>query len=105
MQLNDHMAIREWNLRRYNRQQAVNEIWDKINITEEHSKLGLKVFQTEGHCKNELSNELFEFKVFDGSQSICTNIQNFASNARQFLENFVCLDWGWTSIWKKPIWV
>jgi hypothetical protein len=39
--------------------------------------------------------ELFDFKVFNGSQSICTNIQNFASNARQFLENFVCLEQAW----------
>jgi len=88
MQLNDHVISGEWRLRRHNRLVALNEIWDKVKIAEEH-------FQTEGNCKNEINYELFDFKVFDPSQLICTNIQNFASNARQFLENFVCLEQAW----------
>lgn len=98
MQLTDHMVLKADKLRQLNRREALNEIWDNFDIRDEH-------FQTEGHCKNEINYELFEFKVFDGSQTICTNIQNFASNARQFLENFVCLDWAWEylSPWTYPL--
>jgi hypothetical protein len=36
--------------------------------------------------------ETFEYKEFDESATICVNFDNFASNARQFFDNFVCMD-------------
>jgi hypothetical protein len=72
-------------LRQPERLKALNEIWNNIQIAEQQ-------FQTEGDCNIEINYTIFDFKVFDASKSICKNLQNFATNARQFVENFVCLD-------------
>jgi hypothetical protein len=74
-------------LRRPKRSNAVNRIWDYLRISNQ------EFFQTAGDCQvDDISYEIFDFKVFDETESICTNLQSFANNARQFLENFVCLD-------------
>ena len=50
-------------------------------------------FQTEGACsENAPKYETFDFKTFDSNASMCTNLNNFAENARQFFDNFVCMD-------------
>jgi len=52
-----------------------------------------ELFQTEGVCSINAPNyEIFDFKTFDSGASMCINIKNFAENARQFLNNFVCMD-------------
>ena len=72
-------------LRRAKRLKDLNRVWNNVIITEQD-------FQTEGDCNKELKYELFDFKVFDGSMSICTNLKNFRDNARYFFDNFVCFD-------------
>jgi hypothetical protein len=72
-------------LRPTKRIKDLNRIWDNVKIAEQK-------FQTEGDCNIEIKYELFDFKVFDGSKTICTNLQNFRDNARQILDNFVCFD-------------
>ena len=73
-------------IRQPERLKALTEIWNSIQIAEQQ-------FQTEGDCNIEIDYTIFyNYEVFDASKSICKNLQNFASNARQFVENFVCLD-------------
>ena len=43
-----------------------------------------------GDCYTDIGYKTFDFKVFDGSQSICTNLDSFRSNAGIFFGNFVC---------------
>ena len=58
-----------------------------------NAKIAEKNFQTEGACsENDPKYETFDFKTFDPNSSMCTNLDNFAVNARQFFDNFVCMD-------------
>jgi len=88
----DHMEIflnqlvYQIELKRPKRQAALERFWNNVQITEE-------LFQTEGACsKNAPNYETFDFKTFDPNSSMCTNLDNFAENARQFLDNYVCMD-------------
>jgi len=100
MQLYDQMVLREWNLRRPKRLEALNQIWDNVKIAEQN-------FQT-GDCYTDYGYKIFDFKVFDGSQSICTNLDSFAINARKFFAHFVCnpreeyTNWTWYK-WHKMV--
>jgi len=89
---NDHMEIflteldYKLVLRQPERLKALKKIWNNIQIAEQR-------LQTEGNCNIQLNYEIFvHYNVFDAGITICKNLQYFASNARQFLENFVCLD-------------
>lgn len=67
---------------------ALRRFWDKILITEEY-------FQISGSCDWSYSTptyQTFEFKTFDEDVSQCENLENFANNAEQFFESFVCMD-------------
>jgi len=67
---------------------ALNRFWEKIQITEEY-------FQTSGNCDWSYSTptyQNFDFKDFDETVPMCSNLRNFANNAKQFIENFVCMD-------------
>ena len=67
------------------RLKALKKIWNNIQIAEQK-------FQTEGNCNIQINYETLYYNVFDARTSICKNLQNFASFARQFLENIVCLN-------------
>ena len=65
---------------------AITRFWNNVQIVE-------KYFQTEGACsENAPKYEHFDFKTFDSQKSMCTNLDNFAENARQVFDNFVCMD-------------
>ncbi|CBY07560.1 unnamed protein product [Oikopleura dioica] len=67
---------------------ALNRYWEKIQVTDEY-------FQTSGNCDwvgNTPKYQTFDFKDFDASETLCTNLRNFANNAQQFVLNFVCMD-------------
>jgi len=90
----DHMElflsqlVYQMEFRRPHMTKALTRFWDKVQITEEY-------FQTSGNCDWSYSTptyETFDFKDFDESVLICANLRNFANNAKQFIENFVCMD-------------
>merc|ERR1712127_312918 len=67
---------------------ALSRFWEKVKITEEY-------FQTSGSCDWSYSTptyQTFDFKDFDENVSQCENLANFANNAEQFIESFVCMD-------------
>ena len=75
-------------LRRPWMSKALERFWKNIQIAEEH-------FQNEGECDwkyHTPTYKAFDFKQFDPTFSKCKNLRNFASNAKQFLDNFVCMD-------------
>jgi len=64
----------------------LHRAWDHVQIDEAY-------YQSEGDCNNGATNFAgFPFKEFDESATICDNLENFASNAQQFFDNFVCMD-------------
>ena len=73
------------NLKRPKRTKALNRLWGNVHIDE-------KYFQTEDADNNAPKNQAFDFQTFDSSASMCTNLNIFAENTRNFLDNFVSLD-------------
>ena len=73
-------------VKRPKRKRALEHSWYNVDNAEIN-------FQTEGVCsKNDPKYETYDFKTFDLNASMCTNLDNFAENARQFFDNFVCMD-------------
>jgi len=90
----DHMElflsqlVYQMDFRRPHMTKALNRFWDKVQITEDY-------FQSSGNCDWSYSYpnyQIFDFKDFDETVSMCSNLRNFARNAEQFIENFVCMD-------------
>ena len=64
----------------------LHRAWDHVQIDEAY-------YQSEGDCNiGAINYARFPFKEFDESATICDNLDNFASNAKQFFENFLCMD-------------
>ena len=88
MELFLNQLVYQMTMERPHMTKALNRFWDKVQITEEY-------FQSSGNCDWSYSTpnyQTFEFKNFDETVSQCANLRNFANNAKQFVENFVCMD-------------
>ena len=74
-------------LKRPKRLKALNRLWGNVQIAEEYFQKA-----PEGNSINAPKYKALDFNSFDSSASMCTNLNIFAENARQFFESFVNLD-------------
>ncbi|CAG5104838.1 Oidioi.mRNA.OKI2018_I69.chr1.g1590.t1.cds [Oikopleura dioica] len=67
---------------------GLQRFWKSIILSEDF-------FQNEGDCEwgfHQPKYQSFDFSEFDESKSKCENLASFAENARQFFDNFLCMD-------------